>query len=152
MSTGCDFALRFLSLHNVCISGSGQRRLNPTPWACCKSSSPICSLGQLIVSPTPRRPHKGATSARLLAASGDNATATKRQSTALLLFSILRAASRYNARPADRRPDAGHDGSDDGRTCRHLTSPAFPRSQPSITQLLQKRFIATNSVNNQDVG
>ena len=143
MSTGCDFALRFLSLHNVCISGSGQRRLNPTPWACCKSSSPICSLGQLIVSPTaseaPQRSHFRP------AASGDNATATKRQSTALLLFSILRAASCYNARPADRRPDAGHDGQDDRRTCRHLTSPAFPRSQPSITQLLQKRFLATFS-------
>ena len=44
----------FLSPHNVCISGSGHRRLNPAPQACCKSSSPICSLLQLIVSPSPR--------------------------------------------------------------------------------------------------
>ena len=62
-----DVILRrgFLSPHNVCISGSGYRRLNPLPRACCKSSSPICSLLQLIVSPTASEAHKGATSARL---------------------------------------------------------------------------------------
>ena len=132
-----DVILRrgFLSPHNVCISGSGYRRLNPGPVV--NHLPQFVPLLQLIVSPTaseaPQRSH-------FRPAGGDNARHQMAIYDSVHRSAQLSASCRksYNVGPADR-PDAGH-------TCRHLTEPTappFPRSLQSPIFCAEKRFPAT---------
>ena len=124
-----DVILRrgFLSPHNVCISGSGHRRLNPAPGACCKSSSPICSLA--AIDSFPDRASKAPQRSHFRPAVVVTMRGTKWQST--IPFLDLRNCEEY-------APPATMSGRLTGRmwtmhTCRHLTQPTappFPRSFP----------------------